>query len=62
MEQDVITDQDLFVFMQCGIDADGRTFGAFGATGNAFHFDPRFRARGISLPADLFRERVLLDG
>ncbi len=62
MEQDVITVQDLFVFTQRGIDAAGRTFGAFGATGIASHFDPRFRARGISLPADLFRERILLEG
>jgi pilus assembly protein CpaF len=62
MEQDVITLQDLFVFKQLGIDAAGRTFGQFVATGIATHFEPRFRARGISLPADLFRERVLLEG
>jgi pilus assembly protein CpaF len=62
MEQDVITLQDLFVFKQRGIDAAGRTFGEFVAAGIASYFEPRFRARGISLPPDLFRERILLEG
>jgi pilus assembly protein CpaF len=62
MEEDVITLQDLFVFKQLGIDAARRSFGQFLATGLASHFESRFRARGFSLPPDLFRERVLLEG
>ena len=59
MEQDVITLQDLFVFKQLGIDVVGKTCGEFAATGIASHYEPRFRARGVLLPAELFRERVL---
>jgi pilus assembly protein CpaF len=61
MEQDVVTLQDLFVFNQTGTDATGRTYGQFVATGVATHYEPRFRSRGFTLPADLFRERVLAD-
>jgi pilus assembly protein CpaF len=61
MEQDVITLQDLFEFKQLGLDAAGRTFGEFVAMGIASHFEPRFRGRSVLLPADLFRERVLLE-
>jgi pilus assembly protein CpaF len=61
MEQDVVTLQDLFVFKQLGVDVTGKTCGEFVATGIASHYEPRFRARGILLPAELFRERVLLE-
>jgi pilus assembly protein CpaF len=60
MEQDIITLQDLFVFKQLGLDAAGKCYGEFVATGVASHYEPRFRARGVSLPPDLFREAVLL--
>ena len=61
MEQDIIVLQDLFVFKQLGVDAAGKTRGEFMATGIVSHYEPRFRARSISLPAELFRERVLLE-
>jgi pilus assembly protein CpaF len=60
MEQDVITLQDLFVFKPLGVDTNGKTFGEFQATGVGTHYDARFRARGATLPGELFRERVLL--
>jgi pilus assembly protein CpaF len=61
MEQDIVTLQDLFVFKQHGVDAAGKTCDDFVATGMASHYEPRFRARGVLLPAELFRERILLE-
>jgi pilus assembly protein CpaF len=61
MEQDIITLQDIFEFRQLGVDVAGKTSGEFVTTGVASHYEPRFRARGVSLPTDLFRERVLLE-
>jgi pilus assembly protein CpaF len=61
IEQDIIALQDVFVFKQVGIDSVGKTHGEFAATGVSTHYEPRFRSRGVSLPADLFRERVLLE-
>ena len=61
MEQDVVTLQDLFVFKQLGVDVIGKTCGELVVTGIASHYEPRFRARGILLPVELFRERVLLE-
>jgi pilus assembly protein CpaF len=59
MEQDVITLQDLFVFKQIGLDAAGRTVGQFAVSGVASHYESRFRAKGVLLPPEMFRERVL---
>ena len=60
MEQEVITLQDVFLFKQAGLDSVGRAYGEFEATGLASHYDPRFRAANITLPADFFRQRMLL--
>ncbi|CAN5196126.1 CpaF family protein [soil metagenome] len=60
MEQDIVTLQDLFAFEQAGVDTAGRAYGEFKAIGIATHYEERFRARGVSLPPDFFRARVLL--
>ncbi len=60
MEQDVITLQELFVFRELGVDGAGKAFGEFQATGLSSHYDPRFRASGIVLPPEYFRQRSIM--
>jgi pilus assembly protein CpaF len=60
MEQDMIIMQDIFRFKQLGIDANGRAYGQFEATGVRPTFVQRLEAAGIKLPSNLFQERVLL--
>jgi pilus assembly protein CpaF len=57
IEGSVITTQDIFVFEQSGVTADGRVLGQFRATGVRPAFAERLQQHGISLPADLFRYR-----
>ncbi|MFH1302716.1 MAG: ATPase, T2SS/T4P/T4SS family, partial [Planctomycetota bacterium] len=59
MEQDTVIMQDIFLFIQDGIDADGRAFGHFEATGVRPAFMDRLEASGVRLPANLFANRVL---
>ncbi len=59
MEQDTVIMQDIFLFIQDGIDADGRAYGHFEATGVRPAFMDRLEAAGIRLPANLFANRVL---
>jgi pilus assembly protein CpaF len=61
MEQDIITLQSLFVFKPMALDTGGKAIGQFVTTGVSTNYEPRFRARGVSLPTDFFRERVLLE-
>ncbi len=60
MEQDTVVMQDIFRYEQDGIDESGRTYGRFAATGIRPTFMPRLEARGIRLPANIFRQRVML--
>jgi pilus assembly protein CpaF len=60
MEGETIVSQDLFVYQQQGVDVQGRAFGRFVATGVRPTFAARLKAAGIDLPADLFRQRILL--
>jgi pilus assembly protein CpaF len=59
MEQETIIMQDIFRFVQDGIDADGRAVGHFEATGVRPSFMPRLEAAGVRLPANLFQSRAL---
>ncbi len=59
MEQDTIIMQDIFRFMQDGIDEDGRAFGHFESTGVRPSFMPRLEAAGVRLPSNLFAARRL---
>ena len=54
MEDEVITTQDIFVFEQQGVDADGRIRGFHRATGVRPRFSERLERAGVHLPPDLF--------
>ncbi len=59
MEQDTIVTQEIFRFVQDGIDANGKAYGHFEATGVRPSFMPRLEASGVRLPANLFAPRAL---
>jgi pilus assembly protein CpaF len=54
MEGDVITMQEIFVFRQTGVEADGTVRGFFQPTGVRPRFVERLKSRGIALPESLF--------
>jgi pilus assembly protein CpaF len=54
MEEDVVTTQDIFVFEQQGIDAEGRVIGSFRATGIRPKFSDRLERAGIHLGSEVF--------
>ncbi len=60
MEGDTIIMQEIFAFRQLGIDASGRAFGEFIATGIRPSFMDRLEQGGCHLPYDLFTNRILL--
>ena len=60
MEQDTIVMQDIYKFVQKGVDEDGKAFGQFECTGVRPSFMDRLEAAGVRLPASAFRERVML--
>ena len=57
MEGSMVTLQDIFVFRQTGIDADGRVLGELRATGIRPKFADRLKAFGMDLPEDIFNVR-----
>jgi len=54
MEGDIITMQEIFVFQQTGVNADGAVTGHFKATGVRPKFLERIKSFGIALPDTLF--------
>jgi pilus assembly protein CpaF len=54
MEGDVITTQDIFVFIQEGVDKNGKVRGRFKATGVRPRFASRLASHGIHLSPELF--------
>jgi pilus assembly protein CpaF len=58
MEGDVVLMQDVFVFENQGVSAEGRTLGTFTATGVRPRFEEKLRAAGISLTANFFDPAV----
>ena len=54
MEGEVILMQDLFVFEQQGVSADGRVLGNFTGTGIRPKFAERLRAAGFEFPTSMF--------
>jgi pilus assembly protein CpaF len=60
MEGDTIIMQEIFAFRQLGVDANGRAFGEFIATGIRPTFMDRLEYAGYQLTPDVFRQRVLL--
>ncbi len=59
MEQETVIMQDIFLFVQDGIDETGRAFGHFTATGVRPAFMGRLESAGVRLPANLFASRKL---
>jgi len=59
MEQDTVIMQDIFLFVQDGIDETGRAFGHFASTGVRPAFMGRLESAGVRLPANLFAARKL---
>jgi len=54
MEEDVVTTQDIFIFDQQGIDADGRVVGFHRATGVRPKFTERLARAGVHLGSEVF--------
>jgi pilus assembly protein CpaF len=61
MEQDTIVMQDIYHYVQDGIDENGRARGRFVATGIRPSFMDRLESSGVRLPASAFRQRVMLE-
>jgi pilus assembly protein CpaF len=59
MEQDTVIMQDIFLFVQDGIDENGRAHGHFEATGVRPSFMQRLEQGGVRLPSNLFAARTL---
>jgi len=60
MEQDTIVMQDIFKYVQEGVDERGRAVGHFQATGIRPTFMSRLESSGVRLPSSAFRERIML--
>jgi pilus assembly protein CpaF len=60
MEQDTIVMQDIYKFIQLGVDENGRAHGRFESTGIRPKFMDRLETAGVRLPASAFRQRIML--
>lgn len=60
MEQDTVTMQDIFQYIQEGVDENSRAKGHFEASGVRPTFMDRLESLGIRLPGNIFRQRVML--
>jgi pilus assembly protein CpaF len=60
MEQDTVVMQDIFKYVQEGLDENGRARGNFVANGVRPSFTDRLEASGVRLPANLFRQRTMM--
>ncbi len=60
MEQDTVIMQDIYHYVQEGINEAGRAIGRFEATGVRPTFMDRLESAGVRLPASAFRQRVML--
>ena len=60
MEQDTVVMQDIYRYIQTGIDETGRCVGEFVSTGIRPTFMERLERTGVRLPASAFRERTML--
>lgn len=60
MEQDTVVMQDIYRFVQEGVDESGKAHGYFECTGVRPTFMSRLESAGIRLPASAFRQRIML--
>ncbi len=61
LEQDTVVMQDVYHYVQSGVDQAGRAIGRFEATGIRPSFMDRLESAGVRLPASAFRQRVMLE-
>ncbi|MBX7168941.1 MAG: CpaF family protein [Pirellulales bacterium] len=61
MEQDTIVMQDIYHYVQTGIDEGGVALGRFESTGIRPTFMDRLEAAGVRLPASAFRQRTMME-
>jgi pilus assembly protein CpaF len=59
VEGDVLTMHDIFKYVQTGVDEDRRAVGYFQATGIRPNCLERLETSGMSLPSELFEERIM---
>ncbi len=60
MEQDTVVLQDIYRYVQKGINEQGKAFGHFECTGVRPGFMDKLEAAGVRLPASAFRERIMM--
>ncbi len=60
MEQDTVIMQDIYRFVQEGIDENGKAIGYFECSGVRPSFMDRLEAAGVRLPASAFRQRIMM--
>jgi len=60
MEQDTVVMQDIYKYVQEGIDETGRARGHFEATGIRPNFMNKLEAAGVRLPSSAFKQRTML--
>jgi pilus assembly protein CpaF len=60
MEQDTVVMQDVYKYVQEGIDETGRARGHFEATGIRPAFMTKLEAAGVRLPSSAFKQRTML--
>jgi pilus assembly protein CpaF len=60
MEQDTVVLQDVYKYVQEGMDANGKAFGHFEASGIRPTFMNKLESAGVRLPASAFRQRVMM--
>jgi pilus assembly protein CpaF len=61
MEQDTIIMQDIYKFVQKGVNEEGKAYGEFQCTGVRPSFMEKLESAGVRLPASAFRERVMMN-
>ena len=60
MEQDTVVMQDIYRFVQEGVDENGKAHGHFECTGVRPSFMSRLESVGVRLPASAFRQRIMM--
>ena len=61
LEQETVVMQDIYRYVQSGVDETGRAIGRFEATGIRPSFMSRLESAGVRLPASAFRQRTMLE-
>jgi pilus assembly protein CpaF len=60
MEQDTVVMQDIYRFVQEGVDEKGKAHGYFECTGVRPSFMKKLESAGVRLPASAFRQRIMM--